>query len=280
VLLQNGSTFAQWPVKRLGGAACSERQQWGRHERRNWFWSGAAPSRYLGFPSGYGAGKAWIMPQWAGAIASRNEAQASITATANAAAGLNASGTSGVSVTASAYGQLISSASGSATLVFSAGSSISAAVAFAATSSVSFSAAATMGGIGRFSGAASFSLSGTAINYATGTMNGSTIDTSTITSASVAAAVWDSSASAFNTSGSMGQKLNNAASGGVDYAALSDAVWSHSDANAVQTMLLETWGRLGLDKDKPLITGQTQISFGQIVMAMTEAASQVVVVRQ
>jgi len=37
--------------------------------------------------------------------------------------------------------------------------------------------------------------------------------------------VWNAIASNYNVSGTMGQKLNNAASGGVDYEALAEAVW-------------------------------------------------------
>ena len=38
-------------------------------------------------------------------------------------------------------------------------------------------------------------------------------------------AIWGAAASSYNISGTMGQKLNSAASGGVDYSALAEAVW-------------------------------------------------------
>lgn len=44
--------------------------------------------------------------------------------------------------------------------------------------------------------------------------------------------------------------------------------------------LAEVWGRLGLDPSKPLVTGETQISFGDIVMAMAQAGNNVTVTRQ
>lgn len=46
------------------------------------------------------------------------------------------------------------------------------------------------------------------------------------------------------------------------------AVWAHTTGAAVAVRLAEAWGRLGLDPSKPLITGQTEISFGAIVMAL------------
>jgi hypothetical protein len=61
---------------------------------------------------------------------------------------------------------------------------------------------------------------------------------------------------------------------------VADAVWSHSSAIHCQTLLTEVWGRLGLDISAPLISGTTQISFGAIVMAMTELAGTVTVTRQ
>lgn len=48
---------------------------------------------------------------------------------------------------------------------------------------------------------------------------------SLVTAQSCATAVWSALASNFNVSGTMGAKLNSAASGGVDYGALADAVW-------------------------------------------------------
>jgi len=46
-----------------------------------------------------------------------------------------------------------------------------------------------------------------------------------VTAKSCAEAVWSAVASAYNVSGTMGAKLNSAASGGVDYNALAEAVW-------------------------------------------------------
>lgn len=54
-------------------------------------------------------------------------------------------------------------------------------------------------------------------------------------------AVWSAAASSFNVTGTMGQKLNSAASGGVDYEALAEAVWDG-----------ETSGRTGTQAGKVL----------------------------
>jgi len=54
-----------------------------------------------------------------------------------------------------------------------------------------------------------------------------------------------------------------------DIAAIANAVWAHSSAASMAVKLTEAWARLGLDPSAPLISGQTQISFGAIVMALT-----------
>ena len=46
-----------------------------------------------------------------------------------------------------------------------------------------------------------------------------------VTAQACAAAVWNAIATSYNETGSMGQKLNSAAAGGVDYNALAEAVW-------------------------------------------------------
>lgn len=73
-------------------------------------------------------------------------------------------------------------------------------------------------------GAASMTFAGTLAPYAVGVMSGSTIDAGVLTSTSIAQAVWAALSAANNDIGTMGQKLNSAASGGVDYGDLALAV--------------------------------------------------------
>ncbi len=58
-----------------------------------------------------------------------------------------------------------------------------------------------------------------------------------LTTSAIAAEVWTTLAAAYNAAGSMGQKLNSAASGGVDYADLAAAVWAHAEANDMQGLI-------------------------------------------
>lgn len=62
-------------------------------------------------------------------------------------------------------------------------------------------------------------------------------------------------------------------------AQVAGAVWTHSTGASVATRLAEAWGRLGLDPSKPLVTSQTTITFGDIVMALTGDSSSTTVTR-
>ena len=72
MLKQNGTIFAQYPVRRFGGAFCQERQLFGGSDRRNWMVGEHAPDRKSGRPDGTLHPGSWLMPQTAGGIASRN----------------------------------------------------------------------------------------------------------------------------------------------------------------------------------------------------------------
>lgn len=50
---------------------------------------------------------------------------------------------------------------------------------------------------------------------------------------------------------------------------VANAVWTHTTALDFSLKLAEAWGRLGLDPSKPLISGQAEISFGDIVLALS-----------
>lgn len=60
---------------------------------------------------------------------------------------------------------------------------------------------------------------------------------------------------------------------------IADAVWSHGSAQTLADRLLEVWSRLGLDPARPLIQNQTQISFGAVLLALSESSGTVTVSR-
>lgn len=58
------------------------------------------------------------------------------------------------------------------------------------------------------------------------------------------------------------------------------AVWANPTGAQMVVKLAEAWGRLGLDPAKPLVTGQTSVTFGDIAMALTGDATSTTVTRQ
>lgn len=70
------------------------------------------------------------------------------------------------------------------------------------------------------------------------------------------------------------------ATSGGDPSAIASAVWGHATGTDIAIKLAEVWGRLGLDASKPLVNGDTSITFGDIVIAVTETATESTATRQ
>ena len=75
-------------------------------------------------------------------------------------------------------------------------------------------------------GTGAFGLTGTGDLRGNSSMAGSWTPFSELSPEGLASAVWSAVAASNNTAGTMGNKLNSAASGGVDYTALGTAVWA------------------------------------------------------
>jgi hypothetical protein len=58
------------------------------------------------------------------------------------------------------------------------------------------------------------------------------------------------------------------------------AVWAHASGAQVVLRLAEAWARLGLDASKPVAQSDTEITLGDLVLAITEASGTVTVTRQ
>ena len=67
-------------------------------------------------------------------------------------------------------------------------------------------------------------MSATAQAYGLGYMRASTVDNTALTPLTITQAILNALASDYNTAGSIGAKINSAASGGVDYNAMADAI--------------------------------------------------------
>lgn len=148
-------------------------------------------SKLSAWPSGHLSPSAWMLPQRAGDMSSRNVTEIDITAAASGAMGVNGAGSSSLSITATATAQLIASAIGSASFTVTASGSALATLNAVGAASFTLTTSGTMGALAWGIGAASMQVTATMTSYAKGFMIGSTIDTSTLTADQVASAVWN-----------------------------------------------------------------------------------------
>jgi hypothetical protein len=223
---------------------------------RNMLTGEGISSKLAGVPDGNLAPSAWILPYTGGRMSSR-AASLAVDALGQGIMGMPGTGSASFSIVfADADGQLIVSGSGSAGMVFSTNTPLLTAsingigsASFTITGEQSIlGALADLVGTTSFSfsttadilpedddsplrtASAVFSFGGSLTSYAIGHMEGTTDVQTELTADGIASALWNADASLFNASGTMGNKLNTASSGGVDLNALADAVWSAAEA--------------------------------------------------
>lgn len=191
-----------------------------------------------GTPVGFGAG-ALVLPTVRGSMSAFVRTAVTV-ATASIQEGREISGSSSISFAVTPADLLLTALlSGSTSITFAvANADLGAAVGIAGSTSFSFTPGTpVLGALAGVSGSASMALaaSGTLTGY--GALSGSITPYTELSPQSLASAVWSAVATQFNEAGSMGNKLNSAASGGVDYAALGAAVWAAlvADHNAAGT---------------------------------------------
>lgn len=229
MLKQNGTILAQYPFRlRGGGTAAGSRAVWGRSDRINMYASQGIDDTRAAVPNGHLAPSAWVLPQVAGGMSSRNESVTAIVATGNAAQGLNLVSNALLTLTTGGSAAAVAAAIGSATLTISVSGTAVAPLNATGSATATLSASATTSGIASITGSATAAVSTALTTRAIGHMVSQPISQD-LTVDAIASGVWGATAAANNTSGTMGQKLNSAASGGVDYGALAEAVWEYVD---------------------------------------------------
>ena len=187
----------------------------------------AAFGELAGQPDGTTHPASWLMALQAGRISSRST-QVTFSTSAAGTLGLPTSGSTSITFTVPpADLQLVVSAIGSTSVTFSTSAGLAGALAAVGSSSISFTVPnATLVAIVNAEGNAPITWSLSASPSAIGHLSGDITPFTELSPQSLSAAVWSALASAYNDTGTMGNKLNNAASGGVDYSALADAVWN------------------------------------------------------
>lgn len=238
--------------------------------RRCWFDStataGAAPKQ-AGMPSGYGHPGAWVLPQRAGGMASRG-----IVTGVGLVSGAPLVSSTPLAATMAGTGTVADAA---CAVVIALAAALQGSGALTASLSGGVQLAATLAGQGSLTAALSVLAGLVAALPGTGSVTanlkgyaGLEADLLPYTDLSpqgLAAAVWNSLAAASNTTGTMGELLNAAGSGGL--------------ASEFQTILRELSILAGLDPTKPLVVTATSRTAGDIEQTITDASGTVMVTR-
>ena len=236
-LIGNYSVYDKLPLKYIGGANVATSIQAGT--RSNFSQSGRVRSRmmqdqtttadeYYALPNGGYPSLTWFIPQKSGAIGSSNQIYGNGETALNLAGGINAqAGLTGAGDITNAQAQLIveliASIAGNGTVSSADLRGFIEAVAnlsgsgdlTAAPSALAWLSAATDGA----------GVISNATPYATGALSATILSYSALTPEGIRDSVWNAIATNYNLTNTMGNKLNSAASGNIDYNALAAAVW-------------------------------------------------------
>lgn len=205
-----------------------------RAERKNFFSGEHAPNKTSGMPNGHLHPSSWQMPMKPGGMSCYTTVTGSgdISASAQSAREMAATltGDGGITGDIGAIISLIASITGSGGITNAQAQALASLVA-SISGSGGISAAAAQGLaslVAALTGSGGLTADNTALASMAATLRGY----GDLTPEGIRDSVWNALAASYNTSGTMGQKLNSAASGGVDYSALAAAVW----ANATRTL--------------------------------------------
>lgn len=242
-LIGNCSLLHKSPAKYLTGTV-------GFNDRANWNKPGMMRSRgnlsisslwkYDAIPSGFYAGRAFFPPQTAGRIAARTSL--TVSAAASGAQGLPGSAMASMAIGAAAVGGLIAAGVANATMTIGGSANIAGLAAGVANATLTIGGSAQIGAITWGVANATMTISGSAQPSALGYMTASTMNDSILTPAGITAAVWSALKTDYNNAGSMGNALNNASAGGVDYAALAAAILAAAQSNPIHADTRKTNG--------------------------------------
>lgn len=232
MLINSGVRFGGGPQHHFGAASAgvAERSKWGEIGALRNFYTATATmvanesiANKSGYPSGVRHPISWCMAPKGGGMSSYRRASITLTSTGVGALGREIVGDSTITLNCAAIGGLIAGGVGSAAISINGDGDILATIGAPGSATISLSAVATPGAIGFLEGNSAVNLNGTLVSYAIGHMVGST-EESGLTVSGIVNAVWNAVAANYNDSGSMGARLNSAASGGVDYEAMAEAV--------------------------------------------------------
>ena len=235
-LIGNRNVAFRVPARSLGGTIANYAGAWDRASKRGRTMSEAFTDQRIARPVGYLHPHAFDMPLKPGGLSTFNQVVGAGELAASGAGGVNGvaalSGTGSLAVT----GRLVVAAVAALSGVGAIAGAANATLAAAANLSGSGTLTAGIGALGGVAAALAGTGSLTAGSYATGILDADIAQTvDELSPTSLAAAVWNALATEFDTTGSMGEKLNGAGSAGNPWTETIEA-----GMNAAQAMRLIT----------------------------------------
>ena len=281
MLLGNYSVLNKSPLKFAGGSTTSVEvgvpsnfSKSGNRRNRLFIDRATTALMLYAVPTGNYAGSAWFIPQRQGELVSRGTLDGAGSATATGTLGRNLqSALNGNGDVVSAVMQLVMSAvaqiGGTSTLTVDLVGKLEATAKIAGAGDVAgvLGALATL--LASLYGAGDVLGDPTAL----GSMQANIRGYGDLTPEGIKDAVWSASAAVYNASGTMGNKVNSAASGGVDYTALASAVRTELQAELLR--IVEIAQLHGLVVGADLVVTATNRTAGSVVqtVATTDATT-------
>lgn len=213
-LIGNRNVVFRVPVRNLGGTIANRAGAWDRVSKRGRSMGEAFTDQRIAYPVGYLHPYAFDLPLKPGGVSTFNQAVGTGALAASGAMGKNAEaaleGSGSLAVTGKLVVAAIAALSGAGTIAGAANATLAATAALSGSGTMS----GTIGALGGVTAALAGTGSLTAGNYATGTLTADILPYTELSPQSLAAAVWDALAASYNTTGTMGEKLNGAGSAG------------------------------------------------------------------
>jgi hypothetical protein len=229
-LKQNTTLLAQLPLRQIGGSPGTFRSMWGRGDRMNRSVGEGIPSKLAGIPSGHLAPSSWVLPYKPGAMSAFTFVGATVTANPlTVSAGKNAVGNIDITFTVGpSQLNLVVSAVGNAAITFTLTGLLQSVAPASGNANITFTVGpSTLGALASVFGNVTVTIAANGTIQAIGNLSGAITPYTELSPQNLAAAVWEAIALDYNATGTMGNKLNLAASGSIDYDALAQAVWTY-----------------------------------------------------
>lgn len=283
MLLQNATNFASNPITHTGGTLAGESVYLGLRDQTFLAFAGSVAS-HAAIPQGYTPGDAWYPAIKPGGTAAASAS--SLVASASLSGGLNAEASSLLELVGEASGALLAALQSSGSISLSGSADIFSIVVATMTASGQFTldSSGVLSALAFVTATASTALNGSAEQRADAFMSAAAGGPEVLSPQGLANAVWSAADSANNTPGTMGAKLNSAASAGDPWSTLIPGSYAPGSAGYLFSQLAlenpqiaiqlgEVWGRLGLDSSNPLVNSADSIVFGDVEIAVTATST-------